>query len=99
MKEFVFETYEEMLNFLLNSNKMDVIIIEAAKKIVDNSELEMDIAKIRCVEINKYADIKLTYEDLSDTLNKIIERRIKEEDYESCHDIKIMLDKITKNTK
>lgn len=96
MEEFVFETYEEMLDFLLNSSKMDTIIIDASKKIVDDPELELEIVKIRCVEINKRADIKLTYKDISETLNKILDRRIKEEDYEACHEIKILLDKISK---
>ena len=54
----------------------------------------MVVAKISCVEINKRAEIKLTYDNLYDTLHKILGRRITEEDYESCHQIKILLDKI-----
>lgn len=99
MEEFVFETYDEMIDFLLNSSKMDTIIIEASKKIVDEPYLELNVAKISCVEINKRAEIKLTYDNLYDTLHKILGRRITEEDYESCHQIKILLDKIPINKK
>jgi len=97
MKEVIFETYKEMIDFLENGKDIDDIIIEASKKVIEDPNLELQILKIRCVEINKKADVKFKYDDIYDSLHKVLKRKIYLEDYESCHDIKIMLDSVSRN--
>ena len=97
MKEMIFETYKEMIDFLNDSDTIDEAIIEASKIIIENPEKEINLMRIRCKEINKFADLNFTQKNMFESLSKVLNRKIENEEYEICYDIKLLLDKLTKN--
>lgn len=92
--EIVFETYAEVLDFLNDRSHLDTFVIKSTKDFIANPELDVAEMDIRCEELGKIFKINYNRSQVKDVLTTVMEKLSELERYETCIEVRDLLNKI-----
>lgn len=90
-----FDKYESLIKYIEDVEVIDKFIIESVNDFISDEKLNSIELDLECKEINKIMRIIYEREMIKDVLSTLLERYVKNEEYERCVDIRDLLNKIS----
>lgn len=91
----VFETYNELIDYIQDTENIDAFIIDAVREFTKEKNLNSIEMDLECRELHKIMKVIYERDMIEDVLTTVMNRHLANEEYEKCVTIRDLLNGLT----